>query len=822
MIHEGIKIKNGGFILGNGLPDEFYALANGNISLTIERNGGINSIKMWDIFYQNSKPYPDTCPTPPVISKSGNKCGIRPLYGPGIRFVSECHLENENMDRCFYHFPQSGELYPFGFKSHSIQSGFKLLYDMAIHDSSIVWQLKNNIPGRCTLKMFISKFHFPHGQMRSLKNFIAHEAVNPHSQSWRHDIKISDTPESFPFHESGKYDLAWMPDLTHIPDLFEMRGDMDFGYLKKAVHMIVKANQPLEIEETKDMYILKIKWNADVPEDNIAICLALGDDKERILEKVETILLNPENIINDKILRNAEISNSVMKLNISSMPEASSFASAIIPFEKAMIVAETDSEACIRPAIDKYGFMPLWDQIWPAKAFIASGDFKTARKLLNYMLTLPGSEQLFMNNLFLIISIEELLIFTEDNGYLADIWSTLKRMFLLMDKNTDTETGLLEFKSTCGADDPRELGLDGMILPSCFNGLWYGVCRAIENMAIIMEDTAIAEKANFTVNKIFKNYMRVFFCQDKGYLSVAAEACTSRQSPVCQNVSTLGMDCPYGEYLLHSKITEIAAYQANMLYHPLGRTSVALNSQAYESWKNAYMFQHLSHEAKTARAAGRGEETRRITQTYMNIFRKTLTGIETYNLNGCEKDITQRADWQAFGARGAYGALIEGVAGIQWDMGGFQYVPCHLSGDISISDFKFKNSIWNIKIHGDGDYCNDMILDGKALPGTMKIPALYLNDGKTHNLEIERVKTPFENPILLSALNASVADIESTENKLVFCIKNETHSTLKIYSPTKPLVKIHGIETAFEWDDKKSTLWLDCIIKKNSKITIMI
>ena len=820
---EKIKVENGGFVLNDGLPDEFYALAEKDISVTVEKNGGINSIKIWDIFYHNGKPYPDANPTPPVIQKSGNKCGIRPLYGPGIRFVSECHTGDDKSDRRFYHFPGNAVLYPFGFTSHSAQSSYKLEYDLLIHDQSMICRLGNNAPERHNLMMIISKDHFRHGKMPSVKNYVAYEMANPHSQSWRPMIKSSGGDGAFPFHEKGEYDLDWEKfELAQNSDFFEIRGLMKFSYLKKTIHIVIKADRPLKLEETRDRYILKWEWDTSSPEDKITVCMAFDENRDSAIAKANTHVKSFKQILNEKIQRNVRYSNFSTQINISSIPEASAFAKTIIPFEKAMIVGETANEACIRPAMDKYGFLPLWDQIWPAKAFICAGDFETAKKLVNYMLTLPDDKQLFMNDLILILCAEEIFTFTGDTAYLSGIWQELKEIFLLLNENSDPETRLLSFNSTCGVDDPGELGLEGMIWPSCLNGWWFGVCRAMENMALLTGDSEIAACANLTGNKIYKNYMRIFLNQKKGYLSVAVEPGTLRQSPVCQNVSTLGMDCPYGEYLLHSHIFECAEYQANALYHPMGRSSVALDDDAYESWKNAYMFQHLAHEAKTARAAGRGDEALRITQTYFNIFRKTLTAIETYNLNGCEKDITQRADWQAFGARGAYGALIEGVAGIQWDAGGFQYVPCEVSGDISLSDFKFRNTIWDIAIKGEGAYCNDIIIDGQKLPGTMKIPAKFLTDSNRHSLVIERTNTPFYKPVLLSALNASIEESTSCRERLKFSILNEAHTTLKIYSPVKPVVRVNDIETDYEWDEKKSVLWLDIMVKDNTSVSVSI
>ena len=63
------QIEAGGFYLEHGLPDEYYAFTDGEISLTAERGGGINTIAILDIFKHNGKLYPDRCPTPYIISQ---------------------------------------------------------------------------------------------------------------------------------------------------------------------------------------------------------------------------------------------------------------------------------------------------------------------------------------------------------------------------------------------------------------------------------------------------------------------------------------------------------------------------------------------------------------------------------------------------------------------------------------------------------------------------------------------------------------------------------------------------------------------------------
>ncbi|MDD5599110.1 MAG: hypothetical protein PHV82_14280, partial [Victivallaceae bacterium] len=170
-----IKVKKGAFELDDGLPNAFYAFADRDLSITVEKNGGINSIKVWDILEQDGKLYPDNRPTPPIIRKSDNPHAGRALCGPGILFISPCFSGPDKIARNLYHFPEKMRLYPFGFVSSCSPFGGQLGYDLVIHDRSLLFRLSNSFPGRTELVMVISKKHFVSGVLPTVKNFMAHE-----------------------------------------------------------------------------------------------------------------------------------------------------------------------------------------------------------------------------------------------------------------------------------------------------------------------------------------------------------------------------------------------------------------------------------------------------------------------------------------------------------------------------------------------------------------------------------------------------------------------------------------------------------------------
>ena len=104
-------VTYGGFYFEDGLPDEYYAFTDGELSLTVERCGGINSLRVLDILEWKGKLYPDRTSTPPIFVREGNCCGSRPLFGPAVQFISESKFSDGRRGRTLHHFPEKTELY---------------------------------------------------------------------------------------------------------------------------------------------------------------------------------------------------------------------------------------------------------------------------------------------------------------------------------------------------------------------------------------------------------------------------------------------------------------------------------------------------------------------------------------------------------------------------------------------------------------------------------------------------------------------------------------------------------------------------------------
>ena len=137
-----------------------------------------------------------------------------------------------------------------------------------------------------------------------------------------------------------------------------------------------------------------------------------------------------------------------------------------------------------------------------------------------------------------------------------------------------------------------------------------------------------------------------FFDEQEGYLRAALKADgTLPDRIVYQNTHTLGMDYLYGVRLFRRILPKLADYQAVRLWHPMGHTAVAYDSEVpCEMWKSVHMNQHLGHECKTARLGGRADEALHLMRGWLEYFSRYQCAVETFNLAGCDGDSNQLAN----------------------------------------------------------------------------------------------------------------------------------------------------------------------------------
>ena len=793
----------GRFVLTDGLPDEYYAFTDGEISATVEKHGGINTVGCLDVFEKDGKHYPDRCMTPVIFLKEGNQCGKRPLYGPAVQFISTTRRPDGEPGRPLFHVPDRLELYPFGFRSTSSRFGHPTGYDLAVIGRDILFSFTNDHPDRHELVISINKDHLVQGELGSLKNQV------PDGQPG--------LDKTVPFEDRRTFTQTWSTlGFDAEAGGFCMGGTMRFPYGDKGAFVLITADQPIACRETATRYSLAITWEQH---DRIRVCLVLATSRDQAVTHAKTVLGEFDAMVSAKVADAIAYADGAPRLYARGRDQIAQFARTAPSFLRAMVLAETDKEACIRAATHKFGYFISWDQLWPAKALLLMGDWELAKKLVRYHITLAGTEHLAMAVPLITCLVEDVVGVTGDTDYLDGVYARLCELFATQASRA-ASNGLVSTWNTFGVDDPAEIGITGDVWAADLNGWWYAACRAMENLAILAGDADTRDRAHAAGAAVQQSYLPTFYDDQRGYLYCAVDAATGQGVEYYQNVSTIAMDTAYGEALLHPRLAAIARFQAEQLYHPAGRSAVAYWDNAHEMWKSCIMYQHITHEMNVARAAGLGDEVSRMMDVYLGHFRRNKTAIETHNLVGTNGDIGQRASWQAFGARALYSGIVEGLIGIQADLGGFRYVPCDVRGRMAIDRWRFRNGRWDIEVRGKGASVRRMVVDGTRIRGTLKIPADLYTPRTTHTLVVERRRTPLRRPTLLSAPGAAITCVQSQRRSLSFEVERSVHTTLKLHAPAEPLVTIGGRTVPTEWDDTNHVAWVDAMVEQGARIEV--
>ncbi|MGN0871426.1 MAG: hypothetical protein ACI4UV_09585 [Victivallales bacterium] len=761
-------------------PNEYRAFCRGPLSLCVERFGGINSISLLDIREFEGKLYPDRFPVPWLCRRSGGSMG-RPLYSPAIQF----HHGRKN------YVPESPELFPFGFRSPE--------YSLAVNGSSAAFRFAPH-PEE-TFVMTLSRRHMPEGEMPSLKNQLA---VIASGIQWLPDeLRGPGFDRNKPFPESNMCFTRKPPVLRNGRVVFE--AECRYADHVGKQFWVISSSQGW-----KKCTDIPHGWNLECP----AGCASwdLGFGFGSTLAEAEA---NAVRTFEQNFQEGLSLCRPAFSADFEGCPEASGFIRLYPGYQRHLLLAETERETAIRAAADKFGFFALWDHIYPARDFLLTGEPERTKKAIRYLLDYPWVETCSWITMHLILTMNEYLAFVPDRAFLDECMPYFRRYLDFNDKFTHPDTGLLATSLNVGVDCSAEVGLDGLFYASCLNGWWYDSLRVLENFARETGDSALAERCLTLSRKIEAHYEEAFFDGKEGYLYAARKSDGSLPSVhVYQNTHTLGMDYLHGAYLFRHILRKLADYQAERLYHPMGHTAVSYDSAVpCEMWKSVHMNQHLGHECKTARMGGRPEEAERLMRGYLEYFNHYQCAIETFNLAGCDGDVNQLANWQAFSATAAAQGLLCGAAGWMYHRGGWFWVP----GDGMTSRFHALNGK-NFTISGKGSYAAGIILDGTLIPGTLQAPV----DIAADIYEIHRTAEKPDHPVLLCAADAPVSEVMLREHTLSFRINAAIHAPVKVYSPERAQLRINGAEVQGEWDEQENCLWFDYLFHVGDTVEVSV
>ena len=791
-----------------GFPLEFLTFCRNEYSLTVERFGGIDCIRLLDYETFGDKTYYERGRLD-IFSRNAASSMGRVLYGPAIRFLTRVNGRDLVLR------PVNGDHLPYGIRATQQEDGLDGSYSMRIGDHAAAFEFGCFSELREKFIVMVSKLHVADLDTEASKN----QYACTNGEWGIHWLPAKYRDASFdpakPFADDGMMHLKWQK-FYFKDNALIMAGDLSFAYGSHPLYVVLKCDNPIQMEETGEQWKLFSDWNG---KDRIRFAIAYGRSESEAMQYADdAITLYADRMAADD-RENEIIQQLAPECNIADIPEAADFIRIVPLQQNALLLGENAKEAAIRASAHKFGYFALWDHIYPIRDFFMSGQLDKAKKLLTYLLDYPHIRTALWSTFQMILAINEYLAYHKDKEFLNQAWPVLRDWFEFACTLADPEYGLVKFSLNMGSDNPAELGGEDLFFASDINGWWYNACRVMENFAYEMQNTEIAEQAAELSAKMEKSYPEKFFNDEVGYLTVAVKG----KNEIYHNSASEVVEYPYGRKLMRHGIKSMADYQANKLYHPLGHVAVSWDSAVKcEMWRDVRMNQHVGHECKLARFAGDSAEAKRIIKGYLNYYKRTLNAIETFNYFGCDADVHELSDWQAFSATAAQHGIFQGVCGLFWHRGGLCYTPAKDTGDISIKKFHIRDGQYEIQISGDGAYTSGIILNGASLNGTMQIP---VDRHKKENvLKITRSATPYDKAVLLYALDLEIEDVTATDSALCFRSCNTCHTDMVFAIPPGAAICLtcNGKELEYELDPAQSQLLYSGMILAGDEIEITI
>lgn len=783
------------FRLKGKFPEMYRTFCDGELSLCMERYGGIDAISLLDVEDLNGYPFPDQNCVPLLARYSSNSMG-RSLYGSAVRFLGITEKK-----RYYYFHPNDPVVMPWFVSGGDAEGNFEMLLD----HSTVLFRCESS--RMKLLDIFINPEHFFNGSFQSYKNQRLTRVEREHYS------RAGVAPDDFPALSNGLAQCCWEKDPEWDGQCLVFHNTVTFPYGIRHIYMAIASDAVMEYNGNGPLIELK---GAFPPSGRIYSALSVAGDRESAIRNVLNGVKTFESSKERKIKHLEKLEENAPGISCREVPLIQNFMEAEISYQNAMLICDG---RITRASSHNYGAFPFWDSIWPIRDFIWQNQHDIAEKTLRYLISYPHLDGRPWTTLQLIAQFNEYLAYHPDSELIPFAMPYFRKFLKVAGRLCHASSGLIATLDNAANDKPEEAGIHGFYCASCINGLWYNALRILLNLGMEYQDDEMCSLARELTGKVEKHFVKTFFLSDPGYLRLAVkDDLTPFPNDVFQNSSTIGLDYLYGRYLMRDILEDLAAYQATALYHPMGHCATAPDSRVgCEMWRNVHMNQHLGHEAKLARLAGYTQEAYRSLEAYLDVYDQYKIAVETFNLCGCAYNESQNANWQTFSASAAAEA-IRTLSGFEVHRGGCVFTPADDYRNFTIRSFRFREMSFEISIAGKGPYAV-MEINDVPLNSSLQIPIDFLAGGEI-KLRIIRSENPPDGIQLRNAFDLPVLRLHAEKRRLTFVAGASGFFPISAWSPCPPEVFVNGNAVKAEYDPEKKIVWADAEIHAGNEISL--
>jgi hypothetical protein len=551
--------------------------------------------------------------------------------------------------------------------------------------------------------------------------------------------------------------------------------------------------------------------------------LAFGDTLQEARSDFASALASHRLIEDRQRKRYAQLESPLPRLKLKGYPEVEGLFRVIPQVVESAKISEA---GMTRACPSSYYWVWGWDNLVTGLEFAKWGDVEYLRKMVEFFRThrsLDGSTPVrwtrnwepmdsrgFGGADFLYVSlVMELYNQTRDKSVLQKCYPSIKFIFDSLAKQAN-ESG---FFKTIGMypDFPQRLGRNNNSYVAQDEGAWYCICRLVEIVSYVLGDELTSKRARNLAGTIKENYLDEFFGRGVGFLSDSIDSRTNKRIKTYTLYTLLFLHSSVGFSLIADREDEIGDFvRANFFQeHGIGMTPKWDKFHGSEISTASWYPHWDACPVKLLRRLGKTDALLRWLGLVKDCYRRLgycpeLVSLKPEDIDPDKRWMHHGSPWNLNSATGWYKALVEGIVGIESDIGGLTYIPCALPFDAELSGLHFRKTVWNIKTSGRGDYVEAFIVDGVPMVGTYKIPCQFYSPG-LHTLTIRYGSQRKDGIVLKELRDAELLRVQASGKNLDAMVNCLGTSEIVHTSPAKPEVHVDGVPISVTWTKTRPT-----------------
>ncbi len=499
--------------------------------------------------------------------------------------------------------------------------------------------------------------------------------------------------------------------------------------------------------------------------------------------------------------------------------------------------AKIQDASMTRACPGTYYWLWAWDNLVTAPVMLRWGDLPFVRRMIGFINShrdsdgsIPGrwtrqyepmdSRGIGAMDFLFSELILSLFSETEDRMIIRSNYTALVQAFCYIKFRCD-ENGLFPSFGIY-PDIPYKMGRTEHCYVAIDQGAWYGFCRNLEKMALIIGDVPTANQAKEMAAKIERCFYSTFWNDEKGFICDSYDPTKKKQLSSFPIFSLLFLESQFGFQLLKNYVGEAANFIENYL---LGSNGLKMTPE----WD-------VNHNSEPAMSGWYPHwdlvAIKLLTRARKSMaIQKWLALVEECysQLGYCPEFLSTKherhdlwyhhgAAWNLNCAAGWYNALLYSIFGINFDLGGITCHPAPLGPNASLKKMAFRNGKWNISKSGNGDFISWLDVDGEKIMGSFKIPAKFYSDGN-HRLNIHYQSNKPDCPILNELIGAELIKVQVEKKANLYTIRGLGTTDISFSGMDQPLIFLDG-KPCEAFEASQGTIKLQLILTGEHQIII--